>query len=78
MIAAIVLGSSGGLLQSLLMLLIVGFCFGLIWWFGNWTIGKMGAPSIVATIWTGIFILLLIVVVINFLLGLGGHSFVTW
>ena len=71
-------GSSGGLIHLLLFVLIVGICVLAIWWVGTWFIGKLGAPSIVRTIWDGLFILVGLVVVINFLLGIGGHAFIAW
>jgi hypothetical protein len=77
-LSAIVLGNSGGLVQSLLMILIVGICLGLVYWFGKWFLGQIGAPGIALTIWTGLFILILLIVVINFLLGLGGHGFINY
>jgi hypothetical protein len=43
-----------------------------------WFIGKLAAPGIVRTIWDGLFILVGLVVIINFLLGLGGHAFIAW
>ena len=75
---AIHLGSSSGLVSGLLFVLLVGICVLLIWWVGTWFIGKLGAPAIARTIWDGLFILVGLVVVINFVLGLGGHAFVTW
>jgi hypothetical protein len=71
-------GSSGGLVNGLFFVLIVGICVLLIWWVGTWFIGKLGAPAIVRTIWDGLFILVGLVVIINFLLGLGGHPLVAW
>jgi hypothetical protein len=72
------LGESGGLIHSLLYVLIVGLCGLLIWWVGTWFITRLGAPSIVRTVWDGLFILVGLFVVINFLLGLGGHPLVAW
>ena len=75
---AISLGGSSGLIHGLLMLLLIGICVGLIYWVGTWFIGKIGAPGIVGTCWTGLFLLILLVVIINFVMGLGGHAFVAW
>lgn len=71
-------GGSGGLINGLLLVLVVGICVLLIWWVGTWVITKLGAPAIVRTIWDGLFILVGLVVVINFLMGLVGHPFVQW
>ena len=71
-------GSSGGLIHNLLFILVVGICVLAIWWVGTWFIGKLGAPGIVRTVWDGLFILVGLVVVINFLLGLTGHAFIAW
>ena len=75
---AIYTGSSGGLIHTLLFVLIVGICVVLIWWVGTWFISKLGAPAIVRTIWDGLFILVGLIVVINALLGFGGHAFIAW
>lgn len=71
-------GSSGGLIHGLLFVLLVGICVLLIWWAGTWFIGKLGAPAIVRTIWDGLFVLVGLVVIINFIMGLGGHAFIVW
>jgi hypothetical protein len=70
--------SSGGLIHGLMFVLLVGICVLLIWWVGTWFIGRLGAPGIVRTVWDGLFILVGLVVIINFLMGLGGHAFITW
>ena len=70
--------SSGGLVHGLLYVLLVGICVLLIWWVGTWFIAKLGAPPIVRTVWDGLFILVGLFVVINFLLGLSGHPLVAW
>lgn len=71
-------GSSNGVIHALLFVLLVGICVLLIWWTGTWFIGKLGAPAIVRTIWDGLFILVGLVVIINFLMGIGGHAFLAW
>lgn len=59
-------------------MLLVGICVLLIWWVGTWFIGKLAAPPIVRTIWDGLFVLCALIVIINFVLGLGGHAFISW
>jgi len=75
---AVQIHNSGGLVQGLLYFLLVGICVLAIWWVGTWFIGKLGAPAIVRTVWDGLFILVGLFVVINFLLGLTGHALVVW
>jgi hypothetical protein len=72
------LGGGSGLIHGLLMLLIVAVCLLLVWYFGKWVLGKLGAPDIALTIWTGLFGLVGLIIVLNFLLGLGGHPFITY
>lgn len=68
--------SGDGLVQNLVVALLVGICILLIWWVGRWFITKLAAPAIAMTIWTGIFILVGLIVAINFLMSLGGHGFI--
>lgn len=79
MIAEIVIaGSSGGLIHGLLMVLLVGLCVAAIWWVGRWFIGKMALPPMAMTIWSALFLLVGLIVLINFVMGLGGHPLVSW
>jgi len=78
MIAEIVVGSSGGLVHGLLFLLMAGICLGLIFAVGRWFIGKFGLPGLVDTCWCGLFLIILLVVVINFVMGLSGHPLFTY
>jgi hypothetical protein len=71
-------GNSSAIISGLLYFLLVGICVLAIWWVGTWFIGKLGAPGIVLNLWDGLFILVALFVVINFLLGLAGHPLVTW
>ena len=75
---AISLGGGGGVIHALLMFLLVGLCVAAIWWVGSWFIAKMGLPAIAVTIWSGIFLIVGLIVLVNFLMGLGGHSFLAW
>jgi hypothetical protein len=71
-------GSGNGFINSFLTLLIVGVCLLLIWLAGRWVCGKTAAPPIVLTCWTGLFGLVGLIVVINFLMSLVGHGFITY
>lgn len=72
------LGANGGLVQSLFYFLIIGICVALVWWVGTWFISKLGAPGVASTVWNGLFILVGLIVIINFLMGLSGHPFIRW
>jgi hypothetical protein len=67
-----------GMIHKLLMVLIVGICVGIVFLVGRWFIQRPGVPAVAMTIWVGLFILVGAIVIINFLLGLGGHQFVPW
>ena len=72
-------GSSGsGLIHGFLFLLVVAVCLLLIWYAGKWVLGALTAPAIALTIWTGRFGLIGLVIVINFLLSLGGWGFIRY
>jgi hypothetical protein len=77
MISAISIGGDG-MIHGLIMFLIVAVCLLLVWYFGKWVLGQLGAPAIALTIWTGLFGLIGLVIVVNFLLGIGGHGFITY
>lgn len=65
-----------GLVHQLFLVLIIGICVALIWGVGRWFIQKLGAPPVAMTIWNGIFILIGLIVAVNFLLSLAGHPFI--
>lgn len=71
-------GNGGDIIDQLLIALLIGICVLLIWWVGTWFIGKLSAPPIVKTIWDGLFILVGLFVIINFLMGLTGHPLVAY
>ena len=75
-LSTIIVASGNGLVQSLLLVLLVGLCVLLIWWVGTWFISKLGAPVIVRTVWDGFLILIGLFIVINFVMGLAGHPLV--
>jgi hypothetical protein len=71
--------SGDGMVQSLLYVLIIGICLGVIWFLGRYFMQKFGAPPPLAfTVWTAIFVLLVAVAFINFLLGMTGHPLVNF
>ena len=67
-----------GIVYNFLRLLILGICCLAIWWTGKWFIGSLAAPAIVLTVWNGLFILVGLIVLIDFLLSLIGKSFLPW
>ncbi len=70
---------NGGGLAHTIFVVFIFILIGLILWaLGNWGFPRLGAPPIVMTVWNGLFILIGAVVVINFLAGLAGHSFIDW
>ena len=77
MFAAIVIGGDG-FINQLLTFLIYGICVGLIYATGLWFFRRPSIPPVAMTIWNGLFILLGLVIILNFLLGLGGKGFITW
>lgn len=66
------------LVWQLVFVLVIGICCLLIWWVGKWFIGTLGAPPLAMTIWNGLFLLLGLIVAINFLLSLVGKPFIAW
>lgn len=68
--------SGEGLVWQLFAMLIIGICALAIWWVGKWFIAKLGGPPMAITIWAGLFILLGLIVVLNFLLSLIGYPIV--
>jgi hypothetical protein len=71
-------GSGAGLIHNLFVVLIIGICALLLWAAGRWAMIKFTAPPIVLTVWTGFFLLLGLIVVLNFLLSLVGYGFITY
>lgn len=67
-----------GLIHDLFAVLIIAICVGIVWAVGRWFIVKLALPALVMTVWNGFFILVGAIVVINFLLSLSGHGFITW
>jgi hypothetical protein len=69
---------SRGIVYTFLRFLVIGIACLAVWWVGKYFIIKFGAPEIVMTIWCGIFILVGLVVFIDFLMGLVGRPFLNW
>ena len=69
---------SRGVIYTLLRFLVIGIACLAIWWVGQWFMHSLGAPSVAFTIWTGIFILVGLIVFIDFLCGLIGKPFLNW
>jgi len=78
LIADISVGSGSGLIHSLLAVLIVGICIGIVYAVGRWFILKLTQSALVMTVWNGFFILVGAIIVINFLMSLTGHPFIQW
>lgn len=72
------MGGGTGLIHSVFFILIIAVCLAIVWWLGDWIFKKMGVPAIVLTVWVGFFILIGAILVINFLLSLVGHGFITF
>jgi RsiW-degrading membrane proteinase PrsW (M82 family) len=68
-------GNGSDLIHQIFVVLILSVCLVMLWFAGDWCFKKMGVPAIALTIWMGLFLLIALVVVLNFLMGLIGHSF---
>jgi hypothetical protein len=66
----------GGLVSQLLVILFVALAVLLIWAVGRWVGGKLKAPEIVLTGWDILFVLIGLVLAVNFLMTLAGHGFI--
>jgi hypothetical protein len=71
-------GGSNSLIHGLFLVLIIGICCAIVWWVGQWVLKALSAPAFAVTAWMGLFILVAAVVIINFLLSLAGHPFITY
>lgn len=67
-----------GIVRSLMIVLVIGICVLAIWAAGKWFMKVLGAPPHAATIWNGIFVLIGLLVLVNFLLGLIGYPLLKW
>lgn len=71
-------GGGSDLIHSVFVILILAICLVILWFAGDWCFKKMGVPAIVLTIWVAFFLLIGLVVVLNFLLSLIGHGFISY
>ena len=75
---AIQIGGSG-LINQLVTVLLIALCAAVVYVMGWFFFRKNPPfPALVLYIWQGFFVLVGGLIVINFLLGLGGHPLVTW
>lgn len=63
--------------RSLFVLLIVVICVACIYFVGRWFLAKL-ANATALVVWDGLFLLIGLVVALNFLLGLVGRQFINW
>jgi hypothetical protein len=73
--AVVIAGGSGGLIHSLLVLIIVGVVLGLFYYLV--TIAPF-IPAAFKQILTWLIILFGVLILVNVLLGLIGHPFISW
>lgn len=76
--SSVTISDGGGLIHALFVIFIIGICALLLWAAGRWVIQKLAAPAIVMIVWTGFFLLLGLIVVLNFLLSTIGHGFMAY
>lgn len=62
------------LLSSILTLIVVG----VIFWLLVWTIDYIGLPEPINKVARVILVLAVVIILVNFLLGLVGHPFIVW
>lgn len=65
--------SGESIVRQLWVLVIVVICALILWAFGKWLIGVFKAPPHALTVWNGLFVLVGVLVAINFLLSLIGY-----
>lgn len=71
-------GNSTGLLNNLFVFLIVLLCGALLYGGGRWLLKKVTDVPIALTIWDCLWVLVGIIVLINFLLSLIDRQFIRW
>lgn len=70
---------SGDFIHQLWHVLIIALCALVIFAIGMWFIQKLApAYPVVLTVWIGFFVLVGGMIVLNFLMGLGGHPLYSW
>ena len=71
-------GGNGGMVQTLITLLIIMVVLLLIWLFGRWVLPQLKAPAVVLSAWDIIFAFVGLIWAVNFLLSFVGHGFLTF
>lgn len=67
-----------GFINQLVTFLLVGLCVGLLYAAANYFATRPKAPPMALTIINGLFVIVGVLVIINFLLGLAGRPFIEW
>jgi uncharacterized membrane protein len=72
--------NGNGLIHNLMWFFLIGLAIGLIWYVGHWFISKINPPNaVVNMLWDGLFIILGLVIAVNFLISLAnGHGFINF
>ena len=77
--AAIHFNGGGDGLGHNIFVIFIFILIGLILWaLGKFFFPKLGMPAMGMTVWDGLFVLIAVIVIINFLAGLAGHPFISW
>lgn len=71
-------GESGGMAHNIFTIFIFILIGLILWALGRFFFPKLGMPALGMTVWDGLFVLIAVIVVINFLAGLAGHPFIQW
>ena len=74
---AIIVGGSG-LAHSAFVVFLAVLIGLILWGLGRYFFPKLGMPPMGMLIWDGLFVLIAAILVINFLAGMMGHSFIAW
>ncbi len=67
-----------GLVRNLLVFLVVLVCCLLIYFVGKLAIGKLAGGATAMMFWNGLFLMIGLIVAINFLLSLIDKQFIRW
>lgn len=67
-----------GFINQVLTLLLFGIAAGILFGMGYWFATRPKVPPIALQIWTGIFVLIGGIILLNFVMGLTGHGFIKW
>ena len=81
--SSVTVGDSGGLVHACFVVLIIGICLAAIWFVGYLGITKLaakypGPATVIGFIWNGFFILVGLIIVVNFLMSLIGRGFMVY